>query len=162
MIHFNSDIFKNLHPNICGSFPNHQIFLAVGSNTLVGVRQNIFSNFFGIVFSQYLRILHMQVNTFFKYLLNTHEYYLNTYQYCHNTCEYCAGECTLKLLNYLLSDIFIWSLDACKECKFPFKYQGITFNSCTDYTYNASPARIENRLWCPFEVSKTIILLKHD
>ena len=41
---------------------------------------------------QYLRILHLQVNTFFKYWVNTHEYYHNTYKYCHNTCKYWAGE----------------------------------------------------------------------
>ena len=38
---------------------------------------------------QYLRILHLQVNTFFKY-------WVNTYEYCHNTCEYWAGEYTLS------------------------------------------------------------------
>ena len=41
---------------------------------------------------QYLPVLHLQVNTFFKYWLNTCKYYLNTYKYWHNTCEYWAGE----------------------------------------------------------------------
>ena len=45
------------------------------------------------------RILHLQVNTFFKYWLNTRKYYHNTYKYCHNTCEYLAGEYTLILLD---------------------------------------------------------------
>ena len=37
------------------------------------------------------RILHLQVNTFFKYWINTYEYYHNTNEYCHNTCEYWVG-----------------------------------------------------------------------
>ena len=50
---------------------------------------------------QYSWILHLQVNTFFKYLLNTREYYHNTYKYCHNACEYWVGECTPIWANYL-------------------------------------------------------------
>ena len=46
---------------------------------------------------QYLQVLHLQVNTFFKYWLNTCKYFLNTYKYCHNTCEYLAGEYTPTL-----------------------------------------------------------------
>ena len=35
---------------------------------------------------QYSQVLHLQVNTFFKYWLNIHEYYHNTSEYW--TCEY--------------------------------------------------------------------------
>ena len=45
---------------------------------------------------QYSRVLHLQVNIFFKYWLNTRKYYPKTYEYCHNTCEYWAGEYTLS------------------------------------------------------------------
>ena len=48
------------------------------------------------VLRQYLRILHLQVTTSFKYWPNTHEYYHTTYDYCHNTCKYWAGEYTLS------------------------------------------------------------------
>ena len=67
---------------------------------------------------QYSRMLHLQVNAFFKYWLNTCEYWkcrwthfssiatiLN--KYFHNTCKYWAGEYTLiltKILNF--SNIF--------------------------------------------------------
>ena len=55
---------------------------------------------------QYLRILHLQVNTFFKYWLNTREYYHTTYKYSHNTCKYWAGEYTLRAFQnrFLLSN----------------------------------------------------------
>ena len=64
---------------------------------------------------QYSQVLHLQVNTFFKYWLNTCKFYLNTYKYCHNTCQYWAGEYTPKLMwsllwNILLSKIEQWLL----------------------------------------------------
>ena len=55
------------------------------------------------VLGQYSRVLHLQVNTFFKYWVNTPEYYRNTYKYCHNTCEYWAGEYTLELSMWIHS-----------------------------------------------------------
>ena len=45
---------------------------------------------------QYSRELHLQVNTFFKYWLNTRKYYHIIYEYCHNTCKYWAGEYNLN------------------------------------------------------------------
>ena len=51
-------------------------------------------------------ILHLQVNTFYKYCVNTCEYYHNAYEYCHNTCEYWAGEYTLGPLKYGFSKVF--------------------------------------------------------
>ena len=57
-------------------------------------------------------VLHLQVNTFFKYWLNTCKYYLNTYKYCHNTCEYWAGEYTLRLytLFHIRAHFWLYSI----------------------------------------------------
>ena len=51
------------------------------------------------VVCQYLRVLRLQVNTFFKYWLNTRRYYHNPCEYCHNTYKYWAGEYTVKLIS---------------------------------------------------------------
>ena len=51
----------------------------------------VFKQFWRQVLWQYSQILHLQVNTCFKYWVNTREYYHNTYEYCHNTCKYWAG-----------------------------------------------------------------------
>ena len=53
---------------------------------------------------QYGQVLHLQGNTFFKYLLNTREYY----EYFHNTCKYLAGEYTHRPLYYLFAKTLSW------------------------------------------------------
>ena len=44
---------------------------------------------------QYLQELHLQVNTFFKYCVNTRKYFTILTEHCINTCKYWAGEYTL-------------------------------------------------------------------
>ena len=62
------------------------------------------------------RILYLQVNTFFKYWLNTCEYYHNTYEYCHNTCEYWVGEYTLGMFCLYATKLWMMSCNIHRFC----------------------------------------------
>ena len=68
------------------------------------------------VLRQYPRILYLQVNTFFKYWLNTCEYYHNNYEYCHNTCEYWVGEYTLGMFCLYATKLWMMSCNIHRFC----------------------------------------------
>ena len=117
---------------------------------------------------QYLQVLHLQVNTFFKYWLNTCKYYLNTYKYCHNTCENWAGEYTLRLLGTSVD--YFWLEDLtykrCLWCFWKACLQKI-LSGCFIFNENQKSFFVKQYLgfcliWLIIEVIRIVLIQNTD